>query len=452
VLPEGVAIACTSVSRTYATPAGRVEALTDVDAAFAAGTLGALVGPSGCGKSTLLRLLAGLDAPDAGSIAAGGIDVGALRGRDLRRYRRGTVTYVAQRAAANLVPHLTLREHLEAGAGTDLLERLGLTHRLDARAGQLSGGEQARAALGIALARPTPLLLADEPTAELDREAAAHVLEALRAVTTAGRAVIVATHDPELVEAADATVVLERAWPATPAARPNGTSERGPAALEARNIVKTYGSARVVDDATLDLAQGELGILLGRSGSGKSTLLMAAGGWLVPDDGSIRVAGAGLAGPPPWERLSYVAQRFGLLPELSVAENVALPLRLAGLRDDDRVRGLLDLLGLQELAGRTPPETSVGQQQRTALARALVRRPAVLLADEPTSHQDGGHAERVWGALRAACAEGTAALVATHDPAAAARGDRVWEIADGRLAAAASPPAPTPRRASAPRC
>jgi putative ABC transport system ATP-binding protein len=128
-----------------------------------------------------------------------------------------------------------------------------------------------------------------------------------------------------------------------------------------------------------------------------------------------------------------VAQRFGLLPELTVAENVGLPLRLRGSTDDTRVTEVLGRLGLAELRDRLPGETSIGQQQRTALARALVDRPAALLADEPTSHQDAGSAALVWHALDAACAEGTACLVATHDEAASIHADRVWRIEDGHV-------------------
>jgi putative ABC transport system ATP-binding protein len=182
-----------------------------------------------------------------------------------------------------------------------------------------------------------------------------------------------------------------------------------------------------VDDASLRIGSGELAGLLGRSGSGNSTLLMAAGGWLRPDGGSVSLPGL------RWHETAYLAQRFGLLPELSVAENVGLPLRLTGTEDDGLVAGVLARLGLDGLAGRLPAETSVGQQQRTALARCLVSQPAALLADEPTSHQDAASAELVWRALDHACAAGTACLVATHDEAAARQADRVWHIADGRV-------------------
>jgi putative ABC transport system ATP-binding protein len=195
-----------------------------------------------------------------------------------------------------------------------------------------------------------------------------------------------------------------------------------------RGVTKHYGNTIAVDDVSLDLAAGETGVLLGRSGSGKSTLLMVLGGWLPPDAGDTGIASTA------WSEVGYMPQRFGLLPELTVAENVALPLRVSHAEDDERVATLLGLLALADLASRPPTETSIGQQQRVALARALVQRPAILLADEPSSHQDRRSADRVWEAIAAARAEGTACLVATHDEAAAAYADRVWQIADGRLA------------------
>ena len=121
----------TGVQRTYRSAAGSVEALHAVDGAFPSGAIGALVGPSGSGKSTLLRILGGIDAADAGTVVVDGSDVRRLRGAALRRFRRATVTFLAQRAAANLIPQLTLREQLGVG-GVTPAERVGLGHRLDA--------------------------------------------------------------------------------------------------------------------------------------------------------------------------------------------------------------------------------------------------------------------------------------------------------------------------------
>jgi ABC-type lipoprotein export system ATPase subunit len=419
------AVRFSGVRRIYRSASGSVEALHAVDGAFPAGAIAAVVGPSGCGKSTLLRILAGIDAADAGEVSVAGIDVRRLRGAALRRFRRSSVAFLAQRAAANLVPHLSLREQL-GPSGRERAERLGLGHRLDAYASALSGGEQARAALAVGLSRETRIVLLDEPTAELDHHAAALVVAELRAAAQAGRTIVVATHDAELVELAD--VRLELTVRAAAAShRPRTRAEGEEPAIVVDRLTKTYDAVAVVHDASLDVRAGELAVLLGRSGSGKSTLLMAAGGWLQQDAGVVRTPGA------RWHETAHLAQRFGLLPELSVAENVELPLRLRGARDDRRVAEVLSDLGLAELADRLPGETSIGQQQRTALARALADRPAALLADEPTSHQDAGSAARVWGALDAACADGTACLVATHDEKAARQADRVWRIEDGAI-------------------
>jgi putative ABC transport system ATP-binding protein len=413
------------VTRTYRSASGSVEALHAVDGEFPAGSIGALVGPSGSGKSTLLRILGGIDAADGGDIRVDNTDVRGLRGGDLRHFRRESVAFLAQRAAANLIPHLTVREQL-GPAGVAYADRLGLAARVDAVASDLSGGEQARAGLAVGLSRETPVVLLDEPTAELDRAAASLVLGELERAAANGRTLLVATHDPELVERAD--VRLELTQHAPPLERPS--RRRTPGAAEAivvDGLTKTYAGHAVVDDASLDVRAGELAVLLGRSGSGKSTLLMAAGGWLRPDGGNVVVPGA------RWHETSYLAQRFGLLPELSVAENVGLPLRLRGASDDGRVAAVLDQLALTELAARRPEETSIGQQQRTALARALVDNPVALLADEPSSHQDAYSAELVWHALDLACAGGTACLVATHDEGVTTHADRVFRIADGRI-------------------
>jgi ABC-type lipoprotein export system ATPase subunit len=426
-LPDAVAIDCRDVRKTYATSAGGVEALHAVTAAFPSGSLSALVGPSGCGKSTLLRLLAALDGPDSGSISVAGLDIAASPASDLRKFRRDTVTYVAQRAAANLVPHLRLQSHFDDKADLALLEPLGLASHTRSRPEQLSGGEQARAALAVAVARRTPVMLLDEPTAELDRATAAHVVDELLAAAARGVTVVVATHDADVVARADAVVEMSDAHPAPPNLLATAGPPSAGRALTVDALTKRFGDNIAVDDVTLELGAGEIGVVLGRSGSGKSTLLMLIGGWLGADSGSTGIASI------DWRDVGYLPQRFGLLPELTVAENVGLPLRLAGDTDNARVDELLDGLALSHLRTRLPVETSIGQQQRIALARALVESPPLVLADEPTSHQDARSAERVWAALAAARSKGIACLIATHDAAAAAYADRVWELVDGRL-------------------
>lgn len=438
-MPDPVAV-CRQVSKTYATPAGGIEALHAVDGAFAAGEVTALVGASGSGKSTLLRALGGLDRPSGGSILVGGVDIAAASPAMVRRHRRVGVTFVNQKPAENFIPHLTMQEH-DPGRGARLLTEFGLGHRLDARAVELSGGEQARAAFALALARGTAMLLADEPTAELDRGSAAPLLAAIRAHAATGAAIVIATHDDDVVAIADRVLRLERGRvigeaPAPVSPRRAATSAGGEIVVSARGLVKTYrrGSERIdaLTDGSLDLARDELAVLLGRSGSGKSTLLAILAGLQRPDRGDIVRS----VDERRWGELAFLPQRFGLLPELSIRENVEYPPRLAGSLDRDRleVDRLLERLGLSELQTRPPSDTSIGQQQRTALARALVLKPTVLLADEPASHQDAGWRDRVWQLLVESAEAGTACLVATHEERTVAYASRVWQIDSGASA------------------
>jgi putative ABC transport system ATP-binding protein len=337
------------------------------------------------------------------------------------------VSFVSQRAADNLFPHLTVGEHLPHDSGR-WLERLGIAHRRDARAAQLSGGELARASLAVALARNTPIMVVDEPTAELDHESAGALLDALTDAARLGTTVVVATHDPSVLEISDQVVELARGRNAgaVSQAAPPASTAGGALALRAEHLSRSYGDTVALADVSLELHAGELGVAVGRSGSGKSTLLMLLGGWQLPDRGLIE-----LPGGRAWAALGYVPQRFGLVPELTVAENIGLPGRLIDTEVD--VDAVLDLLGLGGLGQRAVTELSIGQQQRVAVARALVLRPAVLLVDEPTSHQDSESAERVWRALGTAAAEGAACLVATHEPDARLRAHRSWAIDDGRI-------------------
>ena len=212
----------------------------------------------------------------------------------------------------------------------------------------------------------------------------------------------------------------------------------GPA-LAAGDLHKTYRRGReqvhALRGVDLELRPGELVALLGRSGSGKTTLLNCLLGWERPDRGTVAVPGVADPADAPWSLLAVVPQRFGLLEELSLAENVALPARLAGAADPEAAAAAtLAALRLEPLAGRTPDEVSLGEQQRTAIARALVVRPAFLVADEPTGRLDEELSVHVLGVLRRACGEaGTGALVASHDPLVVEHADRVLRLDDGVL-------------------
>ncbi len=277
---------------------------------------------------------------------------------------------------------------------------------------------------------------------------------------------------------ADRRDASERATPGAPVIDASGlakTYKRGPEEVHALNGV------------SFRLDAGEVVALVGRSGSGKTTLLNVLAGWEEPDTGRIVWRGRELARPAllPWSDLALVPQSLGLIDELSVRENIELPGRLSRRRSRDRsahdgpsrpvtsqddpgrpltsqglggvrpndatgafplqdhpqdlspgapdAEELLDSLGLRDFADRTPDQISIGEQQRTALARALVVSPRLLLADEPSGHQDAVWAAGVFEALRRAAARGSACLVATHNHEFLDYVDRTLSIANGVL-------------------
>ncbi len=424
-----------------------------------------VLGPSGSGKTTLMRVLAGLERPSAGSVVVAGHDLGTLPARRLGRYRSDVVGYADQHYWRALAGELTAEELVAvplglAGVGRDarrlrsreLLERVGLLDRSEARPAELSGGEQQRIALCAALAHRPRLLIADEPTGELDVESAALVYRLLAELgREQGATTLVVSHDPRSAEIADrvvhirdgrvseersgigdAVVVGRGGWlripedtlhaagigdrarvslregavelravtaPAgEPDVAPPGMPGSAGVLVEAHELGRRYGPQIALGGLTADFEPGRLTAVTGPSGSGKSTLLALLAGLDVPDTGEVVVGGVVLSALDRdaraafrRDRIAFIGQSPGLSGFLTARENVELGLALRGVGGPDaRDRALeaLAAVGLASHVDRRVDVLSAGQRERVAVARALAARPAVILADEPTARVD----------------------------------------------------------------
>lgn len=210
--------------------------------------------------------------------------------------------------------------------------------------------------------------------------------------------------------------------------------------LDVRGLARRYGEAAVFQGVDLQVSRGEFVAILGESGVGKSTLLNCIAGLDRPDAGEVRVLGfdithADEAQQAHWRRrhLGFVFQAFHVLPHLTVAQNVALPLMLLGEPDDGRVEQALRSVGLAGLGSRLPQQLSGGQVQRVAIARALINRPPILLADEPTGALDTRTGDEIMALFRRLQAEGHTIVLITHEQHIADFADRILVMRDGEL-------------------
>jgi putative ABC transport system ATP-binding protein len=243
-----VGAVCTGVVKIYLSDSGEVHALKGIDAIFPGDQITALVGPSGSGKSSLLRILACIDPPTAGQVRVADVEVQSLKPRRRRAMRRRLIGYMFQRPSDNLIPYLTASDHLETsaklrGVGADgradeLLETLGLQGRGGHRPEELSGGEQQRLALATAVIGDPALVVADEPTAELDSRSAGQLMDMVVALRERGTGFVLATHDPIVMRAADQILHLR-----------HGSLEAETRSNRALAVIDTAGRVQLPPDA-----------------------------------------------------------------------------------------------------------------------------------------------------------------------------------------------------------
>jgi ABC-type lipoprotein export system ATPase subunit len=471
----------------YPSTTGGVAALQGLSLSVDEDETCVVLGPSGSGKTTLMRLIAGLARPSAGSLIVAGRDLVHASPRELGRYRQDVLGYADQHYWRALAGELTAEELVAVPLGLaaqsardrsrrarELLERVGLLDRAEARPSELSGGEQQRIALCAALANRPPLLIADEPTGDLDAESAREVLVLLSELVTEQRSgAIVVSHDSASTEIADRIVhirdgrvseenhggnetavvgaggwlriseealhaagIYDRARvvvadgsvelhpvdgrvAATPAPSAHVSGVRG-RVLEVRGVSRSYGPQVALDHLDATFLPGELSVVVGPSGSGKSTLLALLAGLDTPDEGEVclgevvlSVLDRGDRAALRRESVAVVGQAPALSGFLSARENVELGLALRGIADaelGDRVTEALAAVGLAAHADRRVDVLSAGQRERVALARAFAARTPVVIADEPTSRLDAVTTLEI-GALLADLAHATGTTV-----------------------------------------
>jgi len=498
------------VFRVHSTPEGDAAALQGLTLTIRAGEILTVLGPSGAGKTSFLRILAGLDLPSAGSVRVFGSDLRTLGSGARARYRSEVLGYLDQHYERALAPELTARELVSLRLRADgverearearadeLLERVGLATKTASLPRQLSGGEQQRVALCAAVAHRPRLLLADEPTGELDAASARLVYNAVAELAAdEGCTVVIVSHDPAATAIADRfvhirdgrvseetvageglIVVGRGGWLRLPQEllERAGIGERAAASLEddrivvtaaasdgaaaeaaaepaaavpgrivasVTDVVKTHGrgvsAARVLDGLEAVFEGGRLTVVTGPSGSGKTTLLHLLAGLDLPDAGEVRVAGADVHALDRARRAELRRRDIALVPQ----QSGLVPFLSAreNVELGQQIRGLdadptevLRAVGLSERAGQRVSRLSAGEQVRVAVARALAARPSLLLVDEPTARLDEANALRLAALLTTLARETGAAVVC------ATHDPVVIEQADHELALAAAP-------------
>ncbi|HEY0754629.1 MAG TPA: ATP-binding cassette domain-containing protein [Ktedonobacteraceae bacterium] len=468
-----VTIVAEELSKDFNYKGEVIKAVDKVSFIFTEEQFVTIVGPSGSGKSTLLYILGGMDQATGGELVVDGVNVKHLTEQRAHQFRRKNLGFVFQ--SFHLLSHLSALENvmlpMQLAGGrpqaqmreraSQLLIEVGISEdRHSHKPARLAGGQQQRVAIARALANDPKVILADEPTGNLDSRNSKLIVQLLKKLAVQGKTVIVVTHDRSITRLADVRLEMEdgklKPMPryAPPGEDPKRVRaaknwEKLPVTVAAEDLSKHFKNRnrliKAVDGANFTFSEQQFITITGPSGSGKSTLLYilsgldkATRGELLVDNIDVTRLTGGKENRFRRQKLGFVFQSYHLLPHLTALENVMLPMQMLGGKSQEEMRErastLLFQVGIGEDRHRhTPGKLSGGQQQRVAIARALANDPKVILADEPTGNLDSLNSKRIIELLKRLADEGKTVIVVTHDRQIAQEADVRLEMTDGRI-------------------
>jgi ABC-type lipoprotein export system ATPase subunit len=499
--------------KAYTTGNGPFIALKGISLDVLRGEFLGITGKSGAGKTTLLNMISGVSDLTSGEVCFtypknGNRTVGSrtvsihTMDEDKKAAWRGVYLGIVYQSF-ELMPSLNLVENVmlpQDFAGVyhpvitkqralELLELVDIVDHAYKIPAHISGGQKQRVAIARALANDPPLIIADEPTGNLDTKTAENILKIFEHLVDQGKTVVMVTHDESLanrfsrrLQISDGKLVrglengllgpnqsrkgVEESSPqieitttsdpfgrnrakVNPSKRLSGSAdgrENHPPAIVLRNVIKTYENAAGVFTAlkgiNLEFNHGEFVSIVGKSGCGKSTLLNMITGIDHPSSGKVLVGGQDVYQMSESQRalwrgqnIGVVFQFFQLLPTLTLLENTMLPMDYCNIYSfrerPERGMDLLKMVGLEEHAHKLPANVSSGQQQSAAIARALANNPPIILADEPTGNLDSRSASIILDLFEELAAQGKTILIVTHDPSLTKRTDKTVILSDG---------------------
>lgn len=470
------------VTKTYNTGDMPFTALNHVNIDIQQGEFLGIMGKSGAGKTTLLNMIAGISEVTSGSILFYDTAIETLGEDELARWRGQNLGIIFQ--SFELMPTLDLVKNVMLppdflGAyqplvskqrALELLELVDIAEHAYKIPAHISGGQKQRVAIARALVNDPQLIIADEPTGNLDSVTAETIFQIFEQLVAQGKTVVMVTHDESYaprftrrLQITDGVVSIHLEQSAKKSTTsPSPLSAQAPAkkirapkvkrsdspAIVLRGVDKVYENAAgkfvALKSVNLQLDYGQFISIVGKSGCGKSTLLNMITGIDHPTAGNVLIGNEDVYKMSESERalwrgknIGVVFQFFQLLPTLTLLENTMLPMDYCDLYSfherPARAMDLLKMVGLEHKADKLPTAVSSGQQQSAAIARALANNPSIILADEPTGNLDSRSANNILNLFERLARDGKTILIVTHDPSITQRTDQTIILSDGEI-------------------